>query len=136
MPELLFAGMASPIPILSLWQPWATLIAAGYKWHETRHWPTRLRGRIAIHATQRLERDLDDDLADLARLALADLELEAHPRGEVVAIADLTGCFRTEDLVAGRPPLLGDAYRAFLEAKVQLARSDGFDVPPEACTRG
>ena len=40
---------------LSLWQPWASLIAAGVKRFETRHWETRHRGPIAIHAAKRLE---------------------------------------------------------------------------------
>jgi hypothetical protein len=35
---------------LSLWQPWASLIAIGAKTIETRSWGTRYRGRIAIHA--------------------------------------------------------------------------------------
>lgn len=38
---------------LSLWQPWATLIAVGQKRIETRHWPTTYRGPLAIHATKR-----------------------------------------------------------------------------------
>ena len=38
---------------LSLWQPHAQAIAAGLKPYETRHWPTRYRGPIAIHAAKR-----------------------------------------------------------------------------------
>lgn len=41
---------------LSLWQPWATLIAVGSKRVETRSWATRHRGPIAIHAAKRLNR--------------------------------------------------------------------------------
>lgn len=38
---------------LSLWQPWASLIAWGEKKIETRHWDTRYRGLLAIHAAKR-----------------------------------------------------------------------------------
>ena len=41
------------IPCLSLWQPWASLIAIGAKHIETRHWKTDYRGPIAIHAAKR-----------------------------------------------------------------------------------
>ncbi|WP_447979061.1 ASCH domain-containing protein [Candidatus Nitrospira bockiana] len=35
---------------LTLWQPWASLVAFGEKKYETRAWPTTYRGRLAIHA--------------------------------------------------------------------------------------
>jgi activating signal cointegrator 1 len=37
---------------LSLWQPYATLIAIGAKTIETRSWGTTFRGLLAIHATK------------------------------------------------------------------------------------
>ena len=43
-------------PTITLWQPWATLVAAGAKPFEFRHWaaPKRLwRQRVAIHAGAR-----------------------------------------------------------------------------------
>lgn len=38
--------------ILTLWEPWATLIAIGAKRIETRSWATRYRGPLAIHAAR------------------------------------------------------------------------------------
>ncbi|MCL2331658.1 MAG: ASCH domain-containing protein [Proteobacteria bacterium] len=38
---------------LTLWQPWAGAIAAGLKKYETRGWPTKHRGLLAIHASLR-----------------------------------------------------------------------------------
>lgn len=38
---------------ISLWQPWATLIAIGAKRFETRSWDTNYRGPLAIHAAKR-----------------------------------------------------------------------------------
>ncbi|HXI90499.1 MAG TPA: hypothetical protein VNH18_23505 [Bryobacteraceae bacterium] len=37
---------------LSLTQPWATLVAIGAKRIETRGWPTKYRGPLAIHAAK------------------------------------------------------------------------------------
>lgn len=37
---------------ISLWQPWASLVAFGEKKIETRSWSTLYRGALAIHATK------------------------------------------------------------------------------------
>jgi hypothetical protein len=37
---------------ISLWQPWATLIAIGAKEYETRGWHTNYTGLLAIHAAK------------------------------------------------------------------------------------
>ena len=37
---------------ISLWQPWASLMACGAKHMETRSWDTKVRGEIYIHASQ------------------------------------------------------------------------------------
>jgi len=37
---------------LTLWQPWATLVAIGAKQYETRSWQIAYRGRLAIHAAK------------------------------------------------------------------------------------
>ena len=36
--------------VLTLWQPWATLVAIGAKKIETRSWQTQYRGPLLIHA--------------------------------------------------------------------------------------
>lgn len=40
------------IKALSLWQPWASLIAVGAKRYETRSWPTKYRGPLLICASK------------------------------------------------------------------------------------
>lgn len=35
---------------LTIWQPWASLLACGAKKYETRSWATKYKGQIAIHA--------------------------------------------------------------------------------------
>lgn len=42
--------MSDDLPALTIWQPWAWLIAEGHKDIENRSWPTRFRGRFLIHA--------------------------------------------------------------------------------------
>jgi hypothetical protein len=63
-------------PALTVYQPWASLIAAGAKPYEWRGWPapSRMIGRrIAIHASARKVRR--DELTDL----LLDIEHEGDP---------------------------------------------------------
>lgn len=55
------------IPVLSLWQPWATLVALGVKTIETRSWSTHYRGPLAIHAAARRPRIADLGDSFLAR---------------------------------------------------------------------
>ena len=42
--------MSDRIPALTICQPWAWAIAAGYKLVENRSWPTKYRGPLLIHA--------------------------------------------------------------------------------------
>lgn len=69
---------------LTLWQPWAGLVAAGHKTIETRSWSTSYRGLLVIAAAKRRPRRVDvqptdgpsaGDLADLFGAALAVCEL-------------------------------------------------------------
>ncbi len=38
---------------ITIWQPWASLIACGAKKFETRSWATNYRGPIAIHVAKK-----------------------------------------------------------------------------------
>lgn len=91
---------------ITLWQPWASLIAVGAKHHETRGWRTGYRGMLAIHAAARVPTVLDmEPLRDALELArgrrpelVPGLEalVKAHggPRGVVVATCRLADCFQ------------------------------------------
>lgn len=89
---------------ISLWQPWATLMAVGAKRNETRSWPTLHRGRLAIHAAKKWNRELsamcgtEPFRSVLVRqedghLWLAEA-LRAMPFGAIVAVVTLTDCVR------------------------------------------
>lgn len=41
------------VRILTLWQPWASLIALNLKRYETRSWGVSYRGKLLIHAAKR-----------------------------------------------------------------------------------
>lgn len=91
--------------ILTLWQPWASLIALGLKEYETRSWGTSYRGELAIHAAKR-KMDMDAKLTwsnaiSLAQEAGKDVSrlpyLEDIPLGEIVAVVNLTDCLRMVD---------------------------------------
>jgi activating signal cointegrator 1 len=102
-----------PIPALTLWQPWASLIQIGVKPFETRGWATAYRGPLAIHAGTdrrglalcRGEPEIEQALADAGYLLTfsprdIDRGWRAVPLGSIVAVADLVQCWRAEDIVA------------------------------------
>ena len=67
------------IRALSIWQPWADMIADGRKTVETRTWSTRHRGDVLICSSKRIDR---------SRVSRA-----ARPRlGQALAIARLVTC--------------------------------------------
>jgi hypothetical protein len=111
---------------LTLWQPWATLVAVGAKWVETRDWPapTDCRGPLAIHAAARKPEPSTEAIhgallaagyhsthpAKLGAPGLAPL-----PRGSVVAIARLDACVPTDAITSGLywPEGFGELEREF-----------------------
>lgn len=94
---------------ITLWQPWATLIAIGAKRYETRSWPTRYRGPIAIHAAKRAPGDLELNLmlSLLASGRVPDLPaIDELPLGVIVATAELVNCTRMAGAIVRSQPEL------------------------------
>src|SRR3546814_15511313 len=54
------------VKAISLWQPLASAIALGHTSIETRHWPTKYRGELAIHAATRFGPD-EPEFASIER---------------------------------------------------------------------
>ena len=80
---------------LTLHQPWASLIAAGSKTCETRHWapaPKYWGDVIAIHAGRVEDREFREYDSDVLRI----LGRDPTPKGAIVAIAQLKDCVPTE----------------------------------------
>ena len=86
---------------LTLWQPWATLIAIGDKPYETRSWPTRYRGPLAIHAAKTGEgiKRCDGDRAIEQPLSQAGYSLDTLPVGVIVCTAHLTEVLTSDEAV-------------------------------------
>ena len=82
---------------LTIWQPYAQAIALGLKKFETRSWPTKHRGKIAIHASVK---SLSTELKLLAdRYNITNVSF-----GKIIVVADLTDCILiTEDFIKTQP---------------------------------
>lgn len=79
--------------VITIRQPWATLIALGEKKFETRSWSTNYREELAIHAGKSLDRQacLDSRINKVLNkhgiIFMSDL-----PVGAIIAIVQLTEC--------------------------------------------
>lgn len=89
------AAAGEPLRVLTITQPWASLIAAGVKTVETRSWPTRWRGPLAIHAAVSFPKPTPRrwcaQLCESDRFAQAldGRTLDELPVGRIVAVVDL-----------------------------------------------
>ena len=84
------------VKALTIHQPWASLIALGYKKLETRSWRTRYRGPIAIHAGKKLipvSFPMPHDFPDEISL----------PLGAFIGIANLSNIWGVRDMGATSP---------------------------------
>lgn len=93
---------------ITLWQPWASLIAAGVKSVETRSWapPENVIGRrIAIHAAaRRVENHLNLETIDALEDEFGGHWFQDIPRAAVVCTALLTGAYQ---VLTGRQDDIG-----------------------------
>ena len=79
--------------ILTIKQPYASLIAAGYKRYEFRSWKTNYRGKILIHAGAGVDKD--------ALIEFKDLNLK-YKKFRIVAIADLVDCIELNKNISAK----------------------------------
>ncbi|MGU9981544.1 ASCH domain-containing protein [Phreatobacter sp. HK31-P] len=83
---------------LSIIQPWSWLIANGHKDIENRDWPTRFRGEVLIHAGQKLDKDVADDLwrgvhpVTGEPVQILDPMAPPFDRGGIVGICEIVDC--------------------------------------------
>lgn len=130
---------------ITLWQPWASLVAVGAKRYETRSWPApktlRHGDLLAIHAAARPGGWPDDGETIDAMIAalfpkpgalpgLGLVELDELPRGAVLAVACFRGCYRAEEVRDTLPEdelLFGDWGRWRYGWKLEIVRA--FDTP-------
>ncbi len=87
---------------ITLWQPWASLVAIGAKKYETRSWATSYRGQIAIHAARNYPpyaqtlAELDTQFLRSLGHEFGDDKFKKLPFGFVIAIAELVGCWEID----------------------------------------
>jgi hypothetical protein len=99
------------VRIISLWQPWASLVVWGEKTIETRSWWTSYRGSLAIHASLRTPKEtvlgLCGDFGDSGLVFqramrrhgfdLTEESIAAMPHGAVVGVANLVDVMPTAE---------------------------------------
>ena len=74
--------------VITVKQPFATLIAEGLKEYEFRTWKTKFRGEILIHAGKGIDKK--------AMERYKHLNLE-YPSGKIIAKATITDCVYVDD---------------------------------------
>lgn len=84
-------GQSRSIPAITLWQPWASLIALGAKQIETRSWNLRYRGPLAIHAAMyRGALGVAYNVEAIRRVLKANrIEPRSLPFGKVLCLAEV-----------------------------------------------
>jgi len=107
------------VKAISLWQPWAELVAVGAKVFETRSWKTAHRGPIAIHAAKRTPPASDDPTFRRHYQVLEALgrQRDELALGAVVGVAILTDVLEidqvTDAIIEGAARLHPDLERTF-----------------------
>lgn len=73
--------------VLTIKQPWATLIMQGYKRFEFRSWQTKYRGQLLIHAGKSIDKE--------AMKRLEKYIPEEMPLGKILGKVNLSNCIKT-----------------------------------------
>lgn len=91
---------------ITVWQPWATLLATGKKRIETRSWKTSYRGEILIHAGKPKKNFFDEIYADgevypfFREAGIVGHKDFFEPSGMIIGKAKLVNCVRIDELTA------------------------------------
>ena len=76
--------------VITIKEPWASLIINGYKKYEFRTWKTNYRGKILIHAGLSFEKNCKDKFENF--------NLD-YSKGEIIGEIEIVDCIKvTEDL--------------------------------------
>ena len=80
--------MVIKLKVLTLRQPWATLVAEGIKKYEFRSWKTNYRGKILIHA------GIGIDKEDMKKYKNMNLKF---PSIRIIAIVEIEDCLELDE---------------------------------------
>ncbi len=74
--------------VLTIKEPWASLIINGYKKYEFRSWKTNYRGKILIHAGKSIDKDM---------LFIANkYNIKINP-GKILGEVEITDCIKVDE---------------------------------------
>ena len=109
---------------ISLWNPWAFLMAIGAKKNETRSWATSYRGPLLIHAAEKWNKDLANTCRQKPFCSVLATEKTNQPGrfyfsdsltdilsfGSIIAVVDLCNCIKinSSNRPTGNELLFGD----------------------------
>ena len=74
--------------VLTIRKPWASLIINGYKKYEFRSWKTNYRGKILIHTSQKIEKEMLSRFKDYKLNCVS---------GSIIGEAELTDCILVDE---------------------------------------
>lgn len=79
--------------VLSIKEPWATLIVSKQKYIETRSWKTSYRGELYIHASKKLINKKDEKIQELLKL----LPTQEMNYGKIICKCELVDCIYMDE---------------------------------------
>ena len=129
---------------ISLWQPWASAMALGWKRNETRSWSTKYRGPLLIHAAKKIIGWPSIDIQSMFEEDDIAFQPSDLPRGVLLCKVDLIDCRKIfihnrpegieralGDYTSGRFMWITDNLRPFLYPIPYRGSQGFFDVPDE-----
>ena len=94
--------------IISLMQPWATLVAIGAKEIETRSWATKYRGKLGIHASAKFDPSICYKEPFKTIFEMRNIKVSDLPTGAIIAVTEIKDCL---------PILAKDEFSGFAMVK-------------------
>lgn len=83
--------------VITLIQPWATLIALGEKKIETRSWRTKYRGELLIHAGKKINKEICNQEPYKRVLAKHGYTVDNLPTSVIIAKCNLADCLSVKE---------------------------------------
>lgn len=80
--------MVIKLKVLTLRQPWATLVSEGIKRYEFRSWKTKYRGKVLIHAGTGIDKE------DMKKYKNMNLEF---PSRKILAVVEIEDCLKLDE---------------------------------------
>lgn len=111
------------LKVLTLRQPWATLVAEGIKKYEFRSWKTKYRGKILIHAGTGIDKD------DMKKFEGMNLKF---PSRRIIAVVEIEDCLELDEqlnkkIIAEKNVAYGNKIRTGYAWKLKNVKKVDYD---------